>query len=142
MNAIKDEIFLKGVETPAEGLALLGQLTEAASPQAVYGQPLQQGDHTVIPANAVSVGLGLGLVGFVLGRKESGQEEHQQARQEVNGGGGGGGSSRARPVAVISIGPEGVEVKPVIDVTQICLAFFSAFAAIFIASKKIKKMAK
>jgi uncharacterized spore protein YtfJ len=142
MNAIKDEIFLKGVETPAEGLALLGQLTEAASPQAVYGQPVQQGDNIIIPANAVSVGLGFGLIGFVLGRKESGQEENQQERNEVNGGGGGGGFTRARPVAVISISPEGVEVNPVIDVTQICLAFFSAFAAIFVASKKIKRMAK
>jgi uncharacterized spore protein YtfJ len=142
MNAIKDEIFLKGIETPAEGLALLGKLTAAASPQAVFAEPIQQGDTTVIPASSVTVGLGFGMGGFVLGRTEAGQEEHQQARQEVNGGGGGGGSSRARPVAVISISPEGVEVKPVIDVTQICLAFFSAFAAIFIASKKIKKMAK
>ena len=142
MNAIKDEIFLKGVDTPVEGLALLSKLTEAASPQAVFGKPVQQGDTTLITASSVTVGLGFGMGGFVLGRTEAEQEEHQQARQEVNGGGGGGGSSRARPVAVISIRLEGVEVKPVIDVTQICLAFFSAFAAIFIASQKIKKMAK
>jgi uncharacterized spore protein YtfJ len=142
MNEIKDEVFVQAVQTPTEGMALLSKLTEAASPHAVYGQPVQQGETTVITANAMSVGLGFGLVGFVLGRKESGQEENQQERNEVNGGGGGGGFTRARPVAVISIRPEAIEVKPVIDVTQICLAFFSAFAAIFIASQKIKKMAK
>lgn len=140
MNAIKDEIFLKGVDTPAEGLALLGKLTEAASPQAVFGEPVQQGDTTVITASSVMVGLGFGMVGFVLGRTEAGQEEHHHARHEVNGVGGGGGGTTARPVAVISISPEGVEVKPVIDVTKICLAFFSAFAVIFVASKKMKKL--
>jgi len=142
MNEIKEEVFVQAVQTPTEGMALLGKLTEAASPQAVYGQPVQQGDTTVITANAVSVGLGFGLIGFVLGRKESGQEENRQERNEVNGGGGGGGFTRARPVAVISIRPEGVEVQPVIDVTQICLAFFSVFGAIFVASQKIKKIVK
>ena len=142
MNEIKDEVFIQAVQTPTEGMALLGKLTEAASPQAVYSQPVQLGDTTVITANAVSVALGFGLVGFVLGRKESGQEENQQERNEVNGGGGGGGFTRARPVAVISIRPEGVEVKPVIDVTQIGLALISAVGALFIASQKIKKMAK
>lgn len=142
MNEIKDEVFVQAVQTPTEGMALLGKLTEAASPLAVYGQPVQQGDTTVITANSVSVGLGFGLVGFVLGRKESAQDENQQERNEVNGGGGGGGFTRARPVAVVSIRPEGVEVKPVIDVTQICLAFFGAFGAIFVASQKIKKLAK
>lgn len=142
MNAIKDEIFLKGVDTPAEGLALLGKLTEAASPQAVFSEPIQQGETTVITASSVTVGLGFGMGGFVLGRTEAGQEEHQHARQEVNGGGGGGGSSRARPVAVISISPAGVEVKPVVDVTKICLAFFSTFAAIFVAINKMKKMSR
>jgi uncharacterized spore protein YtfJ len=142
MNTIKDEIFLKGVDTPAEGLALLGKLMEAASPQAVFGEPVQQGDTTLITASSVTVGLGFGMGGFVLGRTEAGQEEHQQARQEVNGGGGGGGSSRARPVAVISISPQGVEVKPIVDVTKICLAFFSSFAAIFVAINKMKRMSR
>lgn len=142
MNEIKDAVFIQAVQTPTEGMALLRKLTEAASPQAVYGQPIQQGDTTVITANAMSVGLGFGLVGFVLGRKESSQEENQQERNEVNGGGGGGGFSRARPVAVVSIRPEGVEVKPVIDVTHIGLALISAVGAIFIASQKIKKVSK
>jgi uncharacterized spore protein YtfJ len=93
----------------------------------------------VITANAVSVGLGFGMFGFVLDRNEAQQEEHQTARKEVNGGGGGGGSTRARPVAVVTINPQGVSVMPIVDVTKICLVFFTTFAATFIAIKKITK---
>ena len=139
MTELKDEIYLKAVHTPAEGTELLSKITEAASPSAVYGEPIQQGDTTVITANSVSVGLGFGMFGFVLGRTEAGQEEHQQARQEVNGGGGGGGSTKVRPVAVVSIDPEGVKVIPVINVTKIVLAFFSTISAILIAIHKVKK---
>jgi uncharacterized spore protein YtfJ len=138
MTKLNNEIFLEAVNFPTEGLALLGKLTDAASPEAVFGKPIQQGETTVITANTVNIGLGYGLGGFVLGRNEVEKLE----RDEVNGGGGGGGASSARPVAVISIRPEGVEVKPVIDVTQIGLALISAIGALFIASKKIKKMAK
>jgi uncharacterized spore protein YtfJ len=138
MTKLNNEIFLEAVNFPTEGLALLGKLTEAASPEAVFGKPIQQGDTTVITANTVNIGLGYGLGGFVMGRNEVEKLE----RDEVNGGGGGGGGASARPVAVISIRPEGVEVKPVIDVTQIGLALISAVGALFIASKKIKKLAK
>lgn len=145
MTEIKNEIFLDAVHFPTEGLTLLSKVTDAASPQAVFGEPVQQGDTTVITANSVNVGLGYGLGGFVLGRSGS---EHDK-RREVNGGGGGGGGSYARPVAVISISPDGVKVEPIIDVTKICLGFFSMFAAIFAAlvgrsavKRKIKKLMK
>lgn len=138
MTEINNKIFLEAVHSPTEGLALLGKLTEAASPQAVFGKPIQQGDTTVITASTVNVGLGYGLGGFVLGRNEADQPE----RHEVNGGGGGGGSTRARPVAVISISPEGVKVEPIIDITKICLVFFSTFGALFVAIRKMKKMVK
>lgn len=127
------------MHTPAEGTALLGKLTEAAAPGAVYGEPIQQDDTTVITANSVSVGLGFGMFGFVLGRTEAGQEEHQQARREVNGGGGGGGSTKVRPVTVVSIDPEGIKVIPVINVNKIVLAFLSTISAVLIAIHKVKK---
>jgi uncharacterized spore protein YtfJ len=135
MSEIKNETFLSAIQTPAEGLTLLGKLTDAASPRAVFSEPVQQGETTLITANSITVGLGFGIGGFVLKR----QAEDPQERQEVNGGGGGGGSSRARPVAVISVSPEGVRVDPIIDITKICLAFFSAFSAVLIALFKIKK---
>ena len=142
MKEIKDEIFLKAVHTPDEGRALLEKLTQAASPQAVFGEPIQQGDTTVVTASAVSVGLGFGMFGFALERNETQPESHDLARNEVNGGGGGGGSTLARPVAVISIDSHGVKVMPIVDVTKICLAFFSTFAAVLIAIKKMMKLTK
>jgi uncharacterized spore protein YtfJ len=138
MTEIKNEIFHQAISYPTEGLLRLDKLVEAASPQAVFGEPIQQGDITVITASAINVGLGYGLGGFVLKRDEMEKLE----RQEVNGGGGGGGGTRARPIAVISISSEGVKVDPIFDITTICLAFFSAFSAIFIASRKFIKMLK
>ena len=145
MTEIKNEIFLDAIQFPTEGLALMGKVTDAASPKAVFGEPIQQGDTTVITASSVNVGLGYGLGGFVLDRSGS---EHDK-RHEVNGGGGGGGGSYARPVAVISIGPDGVKVEPIVDITKICLGFFSMFAALFAAlaghkaaKRKMKKLMK
>ena len=145
MTEIKNEIFLDAIKFPTEGLALMGKVTDAASPKAVFGEPIQQGDTTVITASSVNVGLGYGLGGFVLDRSGS---EHER-RHEVNGGGGGGGGSYARPVAVISITTDGVKVEPIIDITKICLGFFSMMAAIIaallgrsVAKHKIKKIMK
>ncbi|MCZ7670108.1 MAG: hypothetical protein M5U34_24495 [Chloroflexi bacterium] len=56
------------------------------------------------------------------------------------GGGGGGGSIMARPVAVISIGPKGVRVEPIMDPTKIVIAFFTTMAAVFISLRRIRKM--
>jgi uncharacterized spore protein YtfJ len=138
MSERKNELFLESIQTSAEGLALLSKLTEAASPDAVFGKPIQQGDITVITANAITAGVGYGIGGSLHGRSKVDNEDYQ----EVNGGGGGGGSTRARPVAIISIGPEGVKVVPIIDITRICLAFFSMFGALFIARKKMKNFGK
>ena len=40
-----------------------------------------------------------------------------------------GGGAMGRPVAVIVLGPEGVEVKPVVDVTKVTLTALGVFAA-------------
>ena len=137
MTEIKNEIFLDAIKFPTEGLTLMSKVTDAASPKAVFGEPIQQGDTTVITASSVNIGLGYWLGGFVLDRSGS---EHEK-RSEVNGGGGGGGGSYARPVAVISIRPDGVKVEPIIDITKICLGFFSMMAAVIaaLAGKKIAK---
>ncbi|MBN1630162.1 MAG: hypothetical protein JW990_10390, partial [Thermoleophilia bacterium] len=55
------------------------------------------------------------------------------------GGGGGGGGSIGRPVATIIIGPDGVSVKPVFDVTKIGLAALTAFGAVGALALKVFK---
>jgi hypothetical protein len=57
----------------------------------------------------------------------------------TGGGGGGGGVAAARPVAVISVGPEGVGVHPVIDKTKLGIAILSAVGSMFLAMNRFKK---
>lgn len=91
----------------------------AGSVDAVYGVPVQQGDQMIIPAAEV-----LSIAGFGVGSGygSSGDSEDQGG----GSGGGGGGRVFSRPVAVIIAGPEGVRVKPVLDVTKVVLAWITA----------------
>jgi uncharacterized spore protein YtfJ len=84
---------------------LVGQ----ASPSTVFSDPHVVGDQLVFTAAAWERGGGFG---FGAGLGDDG----------VGGGGGGGGvGSQGRPVAVISVGPDGIVVRPVIDFTKIGL---------------------
>jgi uncharacterized spore protein YtfJ len=74
------------------------------------------------------VGGGLGA-GFGSGVDETGTG---------GGGGGGGGGSFGRPVALISIGPDGVEVQPIVDVTKVGIAAIAAVGALFMAWGRMK----
>jgi uncharacterized spore protein YtfJ len=93
-----------------------------ADVSAVYGEPIQHGNTLIIPAAEVLNGMGFGI-GF--GGGSSPSKEGKEDKGE-GGGGGGGGRVFARPVAVVIASPEGVRVEPVVDVTKIALAFFTA----------------
>ena len=84
----------------------------------VYGEPVQHGDTTIIPAAEVLVGMGF-AAGFGSGEDETGDGGG-------GGGGGGGGRTLSRPVAIIIASPDGVRVEPVIDPTKIALAALTA----------------
>ena len=45
----------------------------------------------------------------------------------------------SRPVAVITVGPEGTKVEPVVDPTKIAIAFFTTFAAMVISLSQVIK---
>jgi uncharacterized spore protein YtfJ len=73
---------------------------------------------------------------------EAGAEEQEVGLDVgMGGGGGGGGGASGRPIAVISVTEEGVEVEPVVDVTKIALAFFTALGSMFFMLTKMKKAA-
>jgi uncharacterized spore protein YtfJ len=93
----------------------------------VYGEPIQNGDTTIIPAAEVLVGMGFGA-GYGSGpvNTESDEESEQEGTEAGGGGGGGGGRTLSRPVAVIVASPEGVRVEPVVDPTKIALAAITA----------------
>jgi uncharacterized spore protein YtfJ len=101
----------------------LNTFLDAASVDAVYGQPIKNGETLVIPTAEVMSVLGFG-VGYGFGRSN----EDEERGSETGGGSGGGGGGRvlSRPVAIIVASPEGVRVEPVVDATKIALAAMTA----------------
>lgn len=133
------EFFKENVANQDKANEMIGRLYEAAKPEAAFGQPFTQGDYAVITAAEVSVSLGFGYGG---GGGNTQEEEGKEASQGFGVGGGGGGAATSRPVAAIEIGPEGVIVEPIVDVTKIALAFFTAFGAMALMFGRMKKSAK
>ncbi|MFN2155300.1 MAG: hypothetical protein ACK2UX_08700 [Anaerolineae bacterium] len=138
--------FTVPIQGPEDAAALVARLSDAAQPSAVFGEPVTSGDRTVITACEVTMGLGFGYGMGSAGGKPSGEEggegEKGPPMPAVSGGGGGGGNATARPVAVIHVGPEGVDVEPVVDVTKISLAFFTMLGSIFLMARKMRKAMK
>ncbi len=139
---------------------LLDKLIATARPDAVFGPPVTLGDYAVITASEVSCGMGIGFGGgggsadggdlgtpHASARPEtdpdSGQEmHHDAATQGVGVGGGGGGFSTARPVAAISVGPDGVHVEPIVDATKVALAFFTTLGAMAMMWSNMQKKSR
>ncbi len=140
----------KSIENQEEAMELMEKLFDAAEPDAVYSEPVVVGEYTVITACEISVGLGFG---YGLGGgttpaapadeadEDEDEGEEQKAGIGFGSGGGGGGGAAARPIAVISVGPNGVSVEPIIDVSKLAIAFFTTLASIFMMGKKIRKAA-
>lgn len=75
-----------------------------ATVQAVFGEPIKQGEVTVVPVAKVRWGFGGGG-----GRSEA-------APEVPASGSGGGGGVAADPVGYLEIGPAGATFKPISDV--------------------------
>jgi len=119
-----------------QAATMLEKILAAAQPGAVYGQPVGAEGYTVITAAEVTsgggfgMGLGLGPPSTPDGRAAPTAEAAPPETRQTGGAGGlgGGGGAMGRPVAVIAIGPDGVRVKPVVDVTKVALAGLTAWA--------------
>ena len=91
----------------------LEQLFGEASPSQVFSAPQPVGEHVIITAAAWERAGGFGFGGG------SGTDEHGES--SGGAGAGGGGTSIGRPVAVIRVGPDGINVEPVIDLTKLAV---------------------
>jgi uncharacterized spore protein YtfJ len=103
----------------------------AAQPGTVFSAPVVSGNYTIVTASEVMAAGGFGFgygSGSVPG--EAGPAATSQDGTGRGGGGGGGGGSSGRPVAAIVIGPDGVKIEPVVDVTKIGLAAIGAWLSI------------
>lgn len=89
-----------------------------ANVESAFGPSRVVGDHTLIPVAEVVGGMGSGMG---TGRDQTGA--------------GGGGGVTVRPIATVVVGPEGVTIKPVYDLTKIWLAALTtaAFALLWTA---------
>jgi uncharacterized spore protein YtfJ len=110
---------------------LMDEIYSAAKPGAVFSTPVESNGFTVITASEVMGGGGFGL--------GSGQGPSDQGG---GSGGGGGGGAVSRPVAVITIGPDGVKVKPIVDVTKVALAGITAWGAIAVNAVRLARKAR
>jgi uncharacterized spore protein YtfJ len=146
-----NEVVVTAVKNQEQAAELMEKLLAVAQPDAVYGEPVTVGEHTVITASEVSVSMGFGYgIGGETGPEsaegEAVSEDKPQSEKDdsrgFGGGGGGGGVSMGRPVAVISIGPEGVEVEPVVDATKIALAVFTTAGSMVIMLGKMLKASR
>jgi uncharacterized spore protein YtfJ len=147
MNGTVNDL-MEGVRKESEARSqALGRLFGAADASAVFAAPVSSGEYTVIAAAEVAggggFGSGMGIGGPSRRKGQSTVESPDQAAGEApaiegaGGGGGGGGGSMGRPVAVIVVGPEGVRVKPVLDLTKLSITALGAFGAVTALSLKI-----
>ena len=112
-----EDVGTKAVEALA---TLLGD----ASPGSVFSEPVAVGNDLVITAAAWDRGGGFGFGGG------------GDAAQGAGFGSGGGGGAQGRPVAVIRVGPNGIDVRPVIDLTKIGLTLFLAALGVWRALRR------
>jgi uncharacterized spore protein YtfJ len=126
---------------------VLEKILAAARPSAVFGEPVESGSYTIITAAEVTSGGGFG-VGMGRGQApKPGASQSPPAEAAAPAGGqsgagsgfGGGGGSMGRPVAIIAIGPNGVTVRPVVDVTKVALAALTTSVAMLGLRRRMRR---
>lgn len=146
MNDATSNLFTLAETNERQFSDIWEKISAVARPGAVYSEPLTVGNYTVITASEVVLGGGFGSgLGFGSSPKASQPSEESASSQSPTSGGGGGGGwggSRGRPVAVISIGPDSVTIKPVVDVTQILLASAVLLGTIAVQLRRMSKARK
>jgi uncharacterized spore protein YtfJ len=134
MNGDLGKAVESAAQTQERAAELLDKLIAVAQPGSVFSQPVTAGEYTLINASEVSAAAG---VGFGLGA--GGGPAGEQTAPGAGGGGGGGGGSMARPVAAITIGPDGVTVEPIVDVTKIAIAFFTTIGTMALMFRRARR---
>ncbi len=138
-----DKMGISILKNQENSQQILDKFVETARPTSVFAPPLTAGEYTVITASEVYAGMGVGFGGGGgSGPAASAESNSDQPPAEpaagngdlppgsgVGYGGGGGGVTMGRPVAAITIGPDGVNVEPIVDATKIAIAFFTTFGA-------------
>ncbi len=146
MDETTDKFVGMAVTSQEKAGELMDRLLEVAEPRAVFSQPVESNGYTVITASEVSANAGYGFgLAFGEGSPEGEGDEKKAASASkgagggAGGGGAGGGASFGRPVAVVSIGPDGVRVTPVVDATKIALAWITVLGTLFLMLRRMRR---
>jgi uncharacterized spore protein YtfJ len=118
-----------------EFFATFERAQSSASIDNVYGQPISYGDSIIVPVASISQFFGIGM--------SAGTDQTTESPQSDEVDGGGAARVKARPVALVEIMPEGVDVHPVVDENRALTAglLFAAWA-IFWATRTLIKLFK
>jgi uncharacterized spore protein YtfJ len=138
MTTDTNTFITESVPNQQQANELMNKLFVAAQPESLFSAPVVQGEYAVVMASEMIGGLGYGFGGGG-GTGPQATDGSAEGGFGSGGGGGGGGSMMARPVAAISIGPDGVRVEPIMDPTKIAIAFFTTLAAMFVTLSRIKR---
>jgi uncharacterized spore protein YtfJ len=108
LSAVMDTARQAAEATPAERLLerIADRIGARASVGAVFGEPIERGDLTVVPVARVRWGFGGGA-------GNADQAPGASGDAGVAGGGGGGGGAAADAVGYLEIGPEGATFRPI-----------------------------
>ena len=114
--------------TESNSMEPIEKLFEKLKVDAVFGEPIKEGDVTLIPVADVGVGFGFGSGQNPAAEKEEGEAESGQGM-------GGGGGGKASPRGYIKITPDGVTFESTMDENLVALAgiAMSAWAVFWIA---------
>jgi uncharacterized spore protein YtfJ len=145
-------VQFQSISSEKEGMELLNKLVGMAHPDSVFSKPISIDNYTLITTSEYGAGLGFGFgMGSGPVNSQGQPESSPQAAQAAipadqmtasGGGGGGGGFSMGRPVAVISVGPDGVRVEPVVDATKIGLAAISMLVSMAFALTRMRRRSR
>lgn len=102
-------------ETLAKMNGQIDEMLGRMNPNAVFGEPIQQGDVTLIPVASVTYGFGSGQ-GWGRGKAEDAPAD---APMGEGGGVGGGGGGMAKPLGYIKIDANGARWEPTVDPSRI-----------------------
>jgi uncharacterized spore protein YtfJ len=130
-----DRSMDRAEEFPA---AFMEKLFVAAQPGAVFGAPVVSGEYTVITASEIGAGGGFGSGRGTQFASAARTAEIGAPPSGEGGGMGGGGGASGRPIAAIVIGPNGVTVRPIFDITKIALAGITAWGAMLALALKLR----
>ena len=148
MSEDLNNIVVSTVKSQEEAIGLVGKLFAVAKPSAVFSEPVSIGEHTIITASEVKVGMGYGLGGGSwtasgpLSEEALAEGEEEDLGHGFGNGGGGGGASGGRPVAAIVVGPHGVRVDPIVDLTKLGIAFLTTLGAMFVALNRLRRVSR